>query len=242
VRPTKIRYYLSDTHGTGDWTGHLLLTSNPYDETGAIDLSGAANMFQFVSSPGSPGLAVWQGGTLRAHLRLKLTGARVGRTYQLYNGDRSIVYTSLVGDWTSGDVYQTTPHPTQPAVTTAYADLDFDIPVATLSAGTSHRFDLKLVLRAYVGDEEDGLDGESIVARVGGDNASYLDTLFTPDGGFSGVHNDLDGRDATNAHPFSAITHGRWALCHPVQQQLGEAIRIGRPDRVLNFWMGRHRI
>lgn len=210
VRPTKIRYYLSDTLGTGDWEGNLVLTENPYDEEHAIDLTGSVNqMLEFVSAPGSPGVIVWPGGSVHAHLRLRLTGARMGRTYKLYNGDRSIVYASLVGDWTSGDVYQTTPHPTEPTVTEAYADLDFDIPVASMLAAISHRFWVKLVLRAYVGDVEDGLDGEQLIARVGGDNASYFDTLFTPDGSFSGLHNDLDERNADNAHPFNAITPGR---------------------------------
>src|SRR5512141_1713709 len=105
VRPTKIRYYLSDTHGTGYWTGHLLLTANPYPlEVNAIDLTDAASLAKFVSPTGSPGLATWQGGSVHAHLRIKLTGARVGRTYKLYTGNGDVVYTSLIyADHFSGD-------------------------------------------------------------------------------------------------------------------------------------------
>jgi hypothetical protein len=209
-RPSKIRYYLSDTHGTGDYTGHLLLTENPYVEASAIDYTDAREWAVFVSSPGSPSLSVWQGGVVHAHLRVKLINPQVGRTYKLYTGNGDIVYTDMIWDWTNGDRYQVVESaPTQPSVTTTYADLEFDIPVTALAAGTDGRFGLNMRLRVYVGSSEATFSNEKIVIRIGGDNASYIDTLFTPDGGFSGVHNDLDGRDAENAHPFASITPGR---------------------------------
>lgn len=211
-RPTKIRYYLSDTHGTGDYTGHLLLTENPYPiEADAIDYEEPNSWAVFVSALGSPGLPVWQGGVVHAHLRVKLINPQSGRTYKLYTGNGDIVYTSMIWDWTHSDTYQVKESaPTEPAITTTYADLDFDVPVTALAAGTDGRLGLNMRLRVFVGSTESTFSGEQIVIRVGGDNASYLDTLFTPDGGFSGVHNDLDGRDAENCHPFAAITPGRF--------------------------------
>ena len=126
-------------------------------------------------------------------------------------GNRDIVYTSLVWDWTHSDTYQPAsgPYPDQPTITEAYADLDFDIPVAAMNAGVDGRLGLNLRLRTYVGGSEASFSNEHIVVRVGGNNASYLDTLFTPSGGFSGVHNDLDGREAENCHPQDSITPGR---------------------------------
>lgn len=210
AHPEKIRYYLSDTHGTGDWTGHLLLTENPYAEESAIDYENASEWAVFVSDLGSPGISIWQGGVVHAHLRVKLINPQVGRTYRLYTGNGDIVYTSMIWDWESGDVYQDKPSaPSEPTITTDYQTLDFDIPVTALAAGTDGRLGLNMRLRVFVGSEESTFSGEQIVIRIGGDNASYLDTLFTPDGGFSGEHNDLDGRSDANCHPMSAITPGR---------------------------------
>lgn len=213
-RPAKIRYYLSDTQGLpgGDpeWTGLLLLTENPYDEANAIDYVDDSEWAVFVSSPGSPGLATWQGGVVHAHLRVKLINPQVGRTYRLYTGNGDIVYTAMIWDWTHGNTYQVKESaPTQPEVTEIYTTLDFDVPVTSLAAGTDGRLGLNMRLRVYVGDDEAVFSNEKIVIRIGGNDASYLDTLFTPDGGFSGVHNDLDGREAANCHPQSAITPGR---------------------------------
>lgn len=208
TRPAKIRYYLSDAPGADG--GHLLVTSNPYDETNAVDFEGASEWEVFISAAGSPEVAEWQGGNVHAHLRIKLINPQAGRTYKLYTGNGDIVYTDMIWEYTHGDRYQIRESaPSQPSITTDYATLDFDIPVSALAAGTDGRLGLNMRMRVYVGSSEDVFAGEKIVIRIGGDNASYLDTLFTPDGGFSGVHNDLDGRNADNAHPFAAITPGR---------------------------------
>lgn len=212
-RPSKIRYYLTDTArevGSGDF---LLATANPYDEAHAVDLShttGPAYWLEFVSPEGSPGLSAWPGGSIHAHLRIKMTDPQIGRTYKLYTGNGDIVYTAMIWDWTHSDTYQVKDAaPAQPSITTSYVDLDFDVPVAALAAGADGRLGLNLRMRVYVGNDEAAFANEHIIVRVGGSNASYLDTLFTPDGGFSGVHNDLDGREAANAHPMEAITPGR---------------------------------
>lgn len=214
ARPSKIRYYLSDTVGSGEYTGNLLLTENPYplevDAVDYVETNQSPPWAVFVSAPGSPGLAVWQGGVVHAHLRVKLINPQVGRTYKLYTGNGDIVYTSMIWDWTHSDTYQVKESaPAQPSVTTAYADLDFDLPVTALAAGADGRLGLNMRLRVFVGSDEAVFDNEKVVIRIGGDNASYLDTLFTPDGSFSGVHNDLDGRDVANCHPMDAITPGR---------------------------------
>lgn len=209
ARPSKIRFYLSDSHGTGEYTGHLLLTVNPYVEANAVDLGGQSSHW-FVSQPGVPGLSVWQGGGLHAHLRLKLRNPQPLRTYKLYTND-DLVYHAIVYEWVRGDAYMPAggPFAEQPTVSTDYVTLDLDIPVKTLAAGTDGRLGVELALRAYVGGSEVGLNGEQLVVRVGGDDASYFDTLFTPSGGFSGVHSDLDQRNAANSHPQEAITPGR---------------------------------
>lgn len=214
VQPEKVRYYLSDTHGTpgGDpeYTGHLLLEANPYEEASAIDLSDAdaREWLVFVSGPTSPNTETWQSGTLHAHLRLKLTGARVGRTYKLYTGNGDIVYTDMVWDWTHSNPYQVRElAPAQPTVTESYADFDLDMPVSALSSGSDGRFGLNLRLRVFVGSTEDTFDGELLIVRVGGTNASYIDTLFTPGGDAAPamLHNDLKGREKSGAHPAAAV-------------------------------------
>jgi hypothetical protein len=177
---TVTRYYLTAATDTGEYTGLLLGTTNPTDEAHAIDLTNGTEWLVFASPSGSPGMAVWPSGVLHAHIHIKMRNPQVGRTYKLYTGNGDLVYTDMVWDWTHGDVYQVRESaPVQPSITETFATLEFDIPVTTLSAGPTGRLGLNLRMRVYVGDEESTFDGEDIVVRVGGDNASYIDTLFT---------------------------------------------------------------
>jgi hypothetical protein len=177
---TITRYYLTATSGTGEYTGLLLGATNPTDEANAIDLTNGTEWLWFASPPGSPGMAAWPSGVLRAHIRIKMRNPQVGRTYKLYTGNGDIVYTDMVWDWTHSDVYQVRESaPAQPSITETFATLEFDIPVTALAAGPTGRLGLNLRMRVYVGDDESTFDSEDIVVRVGGDNASYIDTLFT---------------------------------------------------------------
>jgi hypothetical protein len=177
---TTTRYYLTTTNGTGEWTGLLLGTTNPTDEEHAIDLTDGTKWLIFVSPEGSPGIAVWPNGVLHAHIHIKMRNPRVGYTYKLYTGNGDIVYTDMVWDWTHSARYQVVESaPAQPFITETFATLEFDLPVTALTAGPTGRFGLNLRMRVYVGDEEAIFDEEDIVVRVGGDNASYIDTLFT---------------------------------------------------------------
>lgn len=212
-RPAKIRYYLTNVaraNGSGDF---LLSSENPFDEEHAIDLShssGSSSWLQFVSPEGSPGIGLWQGGEVVVHLRIKLNNPQAGHTYRLYTGDGSIVYTAMLWDWTHDNTYQVKESaPGEPVVSEIYNDVDLLVPVAAIAAGTDGRLGFNVRLRTFVGSSEATFLDEHVFVRVGGDHASYIDTLFTPSGSFSGLHNDWDGRSARNAHPQEAITPGR---------------------------------
>jgi hypothetical protein len=209
------RYYLTSTSSDilrDGYNGYLLSLTNPFDEAHAVDLDppGSSQILNWFDSPvGEPGLTVWPSGIVKAHIRVRVKNTHAGLTYNLYPGDASIAYERVLYT-TAGTNYQVAPYPAGQVVTDTYSTVEMGIYVMQLTGSAAVRLRADLILQAtgsgYITDEV-------LELRIGGDNASYFDTLFTPSSGGPTVHNDLTGRgygpdNATDCHPMASITAG----------------------------------
>ena len=219
------RYYL--TNVTSDrlvspYNGYLLSLTNPTDEANAYDLpppSGETIAETWLDSPsGEPGLALWPSGIVNAHIRARIRNVHEHMTYTLYFkpwGSQTTLLTRvpLPLDNQAGWVYQAAPFPDTEDLTSTYQTFDVPVYVTELNYDSTDR----LRVRFWVAVTGGTLTDEIFELRCGGDNASYLEVLFTDSAGGSVNHQTtthrgtflVAGDETKYGHPQAFIEPGR---------------------------------
>ena len=209
------RYYFTHDHSNltdGAAARHSQFSlTNPTDEAGAYDFAPSSvtgtywGLANTDSPPSTPGILNWPGGIVNVVIRARVRNTQSGNSYYLNFGTgegMAVLGRYCVGDDHGPFGYQVAPLPGEFdfPITSDYVTYYVAIAVQSLPeywrvTGMNALDRLRWALTPLkVGPHS--IASEVFEIRCGGDNASYLDTLFTPSGNPTGASDHKVSVDA----------------------------------------------
>jgi len=240
------RYYFTHDHSNltdGVAVHSQFSLTNPTDEAGAYDFApssvtgtnwGIANTD---SPPGTPGILNWPGGIVNVVIRARVRNAQSGNTYYLNFGNgegMAVLARYCVGDDHGPFGYQAAPLPGEFdfPITSTYVTYYVAIAVQSLpeywrTSGMNALDRLRWALTPLkVGPH--AIASEVFEIRCGGDDASYIDTLFTPGGNPTGASDHKVSVDAGDIadYLFAKLSAGTNITLTKAGSEPHETVRI----------------